>query len=238
MKFLNGKFLFQEGNNCRDGQLVDSKAKAPSNILLKIRAIRNELARCQKQKAAYRKAHPHDFRTKYKYFRLRRQYHSLWRRIRNLNRTIKCRTSQLILQIANYHNAAHIYFEDLKWSSSQKRAQVGKYLSFMAIHWIHGQIQDHIIQRGKVEGVKVYHVNAAYTSQRCSECGLIEYKDSEGGLTYLKEGLTKAEQKERKLYRTKSRHGKLFTCQNIAMHHQNAVLFLDSDLNASRNIMP
>lgn len=238
MKFTEGKLVVPESNFYDSEGLLSSIKKKASNIFLKIRALRNEIARVQKQKDAYKNAHPNHFRNKYKYYRLRRQYRLLWERIYHLNRAITCHTSQKLLQIVNYYGACTLYFEDLKWSSHKKRAQSGKYLSFMSVHWIHGQIQDHVEQRGQIEGIRVKRVNAAYTSQRCSECGLIEYKDRDGMLVYLKEGLSKTEQKKRHLTRTSSRNGKLFECRNSAMHPHGRPFLLDSDLNASRNVMP
>ena len=237
---VDGKFLPQKDNiYAPDGQLVASNEKKPSNVMLKVRRIRTEIKKVQKQMAEYKKAHPRDFRKKYKYYRLRRQYKTLWKRVSHVNATIKNKTSQLILAIASHHRAGHVYFEDLKWTSHGKKSQAGSYLSFMQVHWLHSQVQEQVVQRGRgIEGIDVKRVEAAYTSQRCSECGLIEYKDADGALTYLKEGLTRDEQKKKRLYRTNSRKGKEFKCQNAKMHPSKKVFHVDSDLNAARNVNP
>ena len=238
--FVDGKFLPQKVNTyAPDGHLLVSNDKNPSNTMLTLRRVREELSRVQAQRSNYKNAHPGDFKRKYKYYRLRRQYKVLWRRVKHLNATIKTKTAQLIVEIANYHRAGHVYFEDLKWSSHSKKAQAGRYLSFMQVHWVHSQVQAQVVQRGSgIEGMDVRRTSAAYTSQRCSECGAIEYRDVEGGLVYLTRPLTKNEQKEKGFSRTNSRNGKLFTCRNVDAHPRKRVFRLDSDLNAARNIGP
>jgi IS605 OrfB family transposase len=237
--FMDGKFLPQQADfRSPDGTFLKTGDKNPSSAMSTLRGIKTEIARNQRQKEAYKKAHPDDFRTKFKYFRLRRDNKLLWERVSNLNSTIKDKISQLLVQIVNHHRAKSIYFEDLKWSSHGKKRSTGRYLSAMQTHWVHSQVQEQVILRGKLEGITVKRLNAAYTSQRCSECGLIEYKDAKNTLVYLKKGLSKQEQKERKLSRTKSRDGKLFKCQNTKKHPNKRIFQLDSDLNASRNVSP
>lgn len=239
MVFVDGKFLPQQANfHSSDGRFLKNDVKKPSNVLSTLKGIKSEIARNQRQKEAYKKAHPDDFRTKFKYFRLRRENKLLWARVSNINSTIKDKVSQLLLQIANHHHAQYIYFEDLKWSSHGRKRSTGRYLSTMQTHWVHSQIQEQVIHRGKLEGITVKRVNAAYTSQRCSMCGLIEYKDAKGTLIYLRKGLSKEKQKERKLSRTKSRDKKVFMCQNANMHPHKRIFQIDSDLNASRNVGP
>jgi transposase len=237
-QFIEGSFKTYHYNRYEGTQLDSSEKRTSSHIFRKIRVIRGEITRIQQQKDAYKVAHPHDFRRKFKYYRLKKQLKLLWQRVHEVNRTIKNNVSHLIVQIACHHQAARVYFEDLKWSSHQKKARVGNYLSYMSAHWIHGQIQDQVKQQGKLHGITMSRVNAAYTSQRCSECGFIEYKDSQGELVYLKEPLPRAEQQEKKTFRTQSRNGKLFTCGNITMHPSKTVFSLDSDLNGARNVEP
>ncbi len=126
--------------------------------------------------------------------------------------------------------------ENLRFSRHSKKRERGRYLAFWQTHWLFGQIEVAVELQAFLRGMHFERVYAAYTSQRCSECGMIEYKDTRGALVYKTDGLSKKERQKRVLSRTKSRDGKQFTCQNT-QHHKNKRSFrLDADLSAARNI--
>ncbi|MGV9170972.1 MAG: zinc ribbon domain-containing protein [Promethearchaeia archaeon] len=83
----------------------------------------------------------------------------------------------------------------------------GGYLAFWQTHWFFSQVQEAVKLQAYLRHISFRTVNAAYTSQNCWECG------QRGTLT-----------------------GKSFTCRNVHGHTSKCPVYLQSDLNAARNI--
>ena len=115
--------------------------------------------------------------------------------------------NHVIVDIAEYHGASVIKFENLKWSKHSKKQKTGSRLSFWQTHWFFSQIQEAVKLQTSLRGIEFRTVKAAYTSQDCWECG------HRGSLL-----------------------GKTFICSNSKEHASGKPIHIQSDLNAARNI--
>ena len=83
--------------------------------------------------------------------------------------------SKALIDFALKHNAGAIVLEDL---SSLKQAKTGlRYLG----NWCPSDLQSKIKYKAEEQGIKVIEIAPQYTSQRCSNCGLISRDMREGG---------------------------------------------------------
>ncbi len=240
--FIGSKQLFDMKFDSTIGKFVkrrNHRARNNSNIKLQIIYLRENIRIIQRKKNEYEErciARGENFKKKLKFHKLSEMLSILWERSLNINIEIVRLLNHHIIAIANYHRASKIKMENLKFSKHSKKRERGKYLAFWQTHWLFGQIQEAVKLQGYLHNIKFERVYAAHTSQRCPECGLIEYKDSNGALVYLRKGLIQSEQRQRKLSRTKSRDGKRFTCQNATQHSNQTIFRLDADLSAARNV--
>ena len=236
--FIGSKQLFDMKFDSTIGKFVYRNRHAyrnPSNIKLKLMQLRKEIRTIQRLKNEYENNHP-DFKKKLKFHKLSAALSVLWDKSHNINKEIVRLLNHHIIVIASFHGASKINMENLRFSRHSKKRERGRYLAFWQTHWLFGQIEEAVELQAFLHGMHFERVYAAYTSQRCSECGMIEYKDTRGALVYKADGLSKKERQKRVLSRTKSRDGKQFTCQNT-QHHKNKRSFrLDADLSAARNI--
>ena len=240
--FIGSKQLFDMKFDSNIGKFVNRynhEERNPSNVKLMLIHLRGNIKNIQKNKNEYENRCNEcgqDFKKKLKFHKLSESLSLLWERSHNINGEIVRQLNHHIIAIASFHGASKIRMENLKFSKHSKKRERGSYLAFWQTHWLFGQIQEAVKLQAYLHHVNFERVDAAYTSQRCSECGLIEYKDVNDAHVYLKDGLSQKEQKKRGFSRTQSRSGKQFTCQNIH-HHKNKKIFrLDADLSAARNI--
>lgn len=148
-------------------------------------------------------------RRKLKFNKLSETLSMLWERTHNINLEIVRQLNHLIIVIARYHGASTIKMENLKFSRHSKKRARGSYLAFWQTHWLFGQIEEAVKLQAWLNHIDFKRVDAAYTSQKCSECGSKKHA---------------------------TRDGKQFTCQNAQNHENMKVFRLDADLNAARNI--
>ena len=240
--FIGSKQLFDMKFDANLGKFIKRRnhgARNNSNIKLKLIHLRENITIIQRKKNEYEvrcTARGQDFKKKLKFNKLSETLSVLWERSHDINKEIVRLLNHHVIAIAKYHGASSIKMENLKFSKHSKKKERGSYLAFWQTHWLFGQIQDAVKLQAYLHDISFKRVNAAYTSQRCPECGLIEYRDAKGVLVYLKDGLTRKEQEKKNLFRTKSRSGKRFTCQNALLHETRSVFRLDADLIAARNI--
>jgi hypothetical protein len=183
----------------------------PSNQKLKLRILRREVRNVQRKLSEYEnRLTEHGIvnpKSKFKYNQLKRTLSGLWERIKNTNLELVRLLNHVIVDIAEYHGASVIKFENLKWSKHSKKQKTGRRLSFWQTHWFFSQVQEAVKLQVSLRSIEFRTVKAAYTSQDCWECG------HRGSLS-----------------------GKTFTCPNIKEHTSGKPIQLQSDLNAARNI--
>jgi hypothetical protein len=241
--FIGSKQLFDMKFDSSIGKFVNRdnhKERKPSNVKLRLIHLRENIKSIQKNKNEYENRCNEcgqDFKKKLKFHKLSESLSILWERSHNINREIVRQLNHHIIAIACFHGASKIKMENLKFSRHSKKRERGNYLAFWQTHWLFGQIQEAVKLQAYLHHVNFERFGAAYTSQRCSECGLIEYKDVNGAYVYFKDGLSQKEQKKQGISRTQSRAGKQFICQNIHYHKNKKIFRLDADLNAARIIV-
>jgi len=141
-----------------------------------------------------------NFRSKFKWNKLRRSLSTLWQKVNNINSQIARYTGHFIYEIARYHHASTIKFEDLSWSTHSKKKS-GRFIARWQVHWLFSQMQKATADRCRSIATIVGVVDAENSSKECYQCSNLG-----------------------------SRDGKIFSCQNCGIR-------LDSDLNASYNIV-
>jgi len=215
--FIGMRTLFDKKFNSVSGRFESkerfnhSHSKKKSCIKRKLRNMRHEARNIQRKVHEYEnhfsERNTNSPARQYKHYRLTKTVSGAWNRVKHLNEEIIHQLQHLILQIALYHNASLLKFENLKWSRHSKKKYVGSYLAFWQTHWFFSQVQESVKLQASLHGITFQLVNAAYTSQTCWECG--------------KRG---------------RREGRNFTCMNHALHASKKPIFIHSDLNAARVI--
>jgi len=199
MKFneISGKFEFYD----------QFRKNHPTNVKWKLIHLRKEIRDKQSEKNDFE----HNFPNK-RFYHIGKTLSSLWNKVNRIHSEIVNQLSHKIVKIAKYHGVSVIKFEDLKWSKHSKRSEVGQFLAWNQVLMFYSQLQSHVAQYARREGIKVALVDARDTSKICSKCRLTrtDYKDKVGAV----------------------RSGKQFACS----HSSHARLQLDADLNAARNI--
>ena len=213
--FIGSKQLFDMKFDSHLGKFVkraNHSRRKNSNVKLKLIHLRDNIKTIQRKKNEYESrciAHGENPKKKLKFNKLCDILSILWERSHNINREIVRLLNHNIIAIARHHGASKIKMENLKFSKHSKKRERGNYLTFWQTHWLFGQIEEAVKLQAYLNQIGFERVNAAYTSQKCSECGIKELA---------------------------TRDFKRFTCQNISMHKNNTIFRLDADLNASRNI--
>ncbi len=185
-------------------------ARKNSNIKLKLIHLRNEIKNHQRLLNEYENRciqsgiNP---KKKLKYNKLSRSISILWNRVHNINREIARLVSHNLIEIAKFHHASRIVFEDLRFSKHSKKRKVGKNLAFWQVQWLFSQIQEAVKLQAYLNDIRFRRVSAAYTSQRCPLCGELNKRD-----------------------------GKRYTCPNTYLHANNKIFHLDTDLLGARNV--
>lgn len=208
---LDMYFNNQTGRFEPRARFTNSSCNLPSNQKLKLRNLRREVRIVQ------RKLHDYENRlfeqgivnpkSKLKYNQLKRTLSGLWERIKNTNLELVRLLNHVIVEIAEYHGASVIKFENLKWSKHSKKQKTGRHLAFWQAHWFFSQVQEAVKLQTSLRGIEFRTVKAAYTSQDCRECG------HRGTLS-----------------------GKTFICSNSKEHASGKPIHIQSDMNAARNI--
>ncbi|MHA1491143.1 MAG: zinc ribbon domain-containing protein [Promethearchaeota archaeon] len=240
--FIGSKQLFDMKFDSQIGKFVNRynhEERKPSNVKLRLIYLRGNIKNIQRNKNEYENRcieRGQDFKKKLKFHEHRESLSILWERAHDINEEIVRQLNHHVIAIAYFHGASKIKMENLKFSKHSKKRERGNYLAFWQTHWLFGQIQEAVKLQACLHHVNFERVDAAYTSQRCSECGLIEYKDVNGDFIYFKDGLSQKEQKKQGFFRTHSRAWKQFTCHNVSLHKKQSIFRLDADLSAARNI--
>jgi len=199
MKFneSNGKFEFHN----------ERVRKRPTNIKWKLIHLRKERRDVQSQLSDLQNQFPNK-----RFYHSEKRLSSVWNKENNIHSEIVNQLSHKIVQLAKHHGVSTIKFENLKWSKHSKRIDVGQFLAWNQVLMFFSQVQSHVAQYARREGIKVALVDARDTSKICSKCRLTraDHKDKEGA----------------------TRRGKQFVCT----HSSHARFQLDADLNAARNI--
>ncbi len=89
------------------------------------------------------------------------------RRMKHVNHNI---SKEIINEAIRVH-AGTIVLEDL--TNIRKRIKAGKRMRIRLHRWGFAQLQAFIHYKAKAEGLSVIYVNPAYSSQKCSFCGLL-----------------------------------------------------------------
>ena len=97
----------------------------------------------------------------------------LWQKVNNINSQIAKNVGHFIYEIAKYHHASVIKFEDLSWSVHSKKKDRGQFIAKWQIHWLFSQMQTATADRCRSLDVCVGVVDAKYSSKECSQCGEI-----------------------------------------------------------------
>ncbi|MBD3215057.1 MAG: transposase [Candidatus Lokiarchaeota archaeon] len=172
IKYVN-EFIAMDAKNWGRSlkNYVDKEAK-PTRIKAKLINLRTEVQKLQRFKAEFESEFPDTYKNHRVWFHRAKSVSLLWNKINKLNKDIINRLSGLIVKIAKYHNVKRIKFEDLRWVKHRKKQRTGKFLAFWQTHWFFSQVQSMVTQNAKRKGIEVVIVEAAYTSQRCAECGV------------------------------------------------------------------
>lgn len=83
---------------------------------------------------------------------------------------IENETNRIINNI-DLSNIKVVYLEDLKNVKSNKRGKFSRRINRFLSFWQYAKVISKIVNRCNSEGVKVYLVHPAYTSQTCPSCG-------------------------------------------------------------------
>jgi len=118
---------------------------------------------------------------KYRYLRAKAQKRGSFKFIKKLKnresritKDINHKISKKIVELAKSNNFG-IKLEKLQ--GIRKKSQ-GKEFNRTKSNWSFYQLEGFIEYKAKLSGVRVYHVNPAYTSKNCSRCGLIGSRES------------------------------------------------------------
>jgi putative transposase len=130
-------------------------------------------------------------------------------RIDNAYTTLNHQLSSTVIAFAKSQNAGVIQMENLDGLKDQLRG------TFLGARWRYFQLQQFIEYKAKEAGITVKKINPAYTSRRCSKCGLINT------------GFTRQYRDENKPEGMTTR----FVCQD-----PNCKYEADPDYNAAQNI--
>ena len=169
--FLSQKSLYDMKFDDTTGKFEHlTNQKHAMNIKLKLIKLRQEHKNIQRKKAEYENRHPTTFHNKIKYYHRSKTESTLWNKIQNINSDIVARLSRLIVQIAKYHGAQLIRFEDLRWSHHQAKKEKGKFIAFWQVHWFHSQVQSMTAQNAIRCKIHAVTVDAFMSSQTCAHC--------------------------------------------------------------------
>ena len=154
-------------------------------------------------------------------YRLSRSLFYLWKKINSLHSDIIQRNSVFLLKIALKHGVSTVKFEDLSFAKHTPKRK-SPYLAFWQVHWFFSQLQAHATQLLEKHGIEIQLVDAAYTSQICSECRRLKVPD----FATNRENATRS-----------TANNKDFSCSH-SIHRilEKGIFHLDADLNAARNI--
>jgi putative transposase len=117
------------------------------------------------QKLATKKAEGKDTRS------VRRALKRLSRRRSRRTRDFACRTAKRLIEWAPA--ASVLVFEDLKMPQPEKGLTRGAALRRRLTLWQYAAMTAAVKNKAQREGIAIAWVNPAYTSKRCSRCGLI-----------------------------------------------------------------
>lgn len=208
---LDMKFNAQSGKFELQARFSNVHSSHMSNQKQKMRNIRREARNIQRKVHEYENKFSERSHTspkrKYKHYRLTHTLSGLWQRVNDMNREIIRQLQHVIVEIATFHQASVLKFENLKWSQHSKKTKAGSWLTFWQAHWFFSQVQEAVELQAHLRGIEFRRLRAAYTSQDCWECG------------------TRG-----------TRVGRSFMCSNIKHHASGKALHVYSDLNAARVI--
>jgi transposase len=169
--FLSQKSLYDMKFNGDTGKFERlTNQRYPTNIKLKLLKLRQEHKNIQRLRAEYENRHLYLFHKKVKHYHRSKTESSLWHKLQNINSDIVARLSGLIVQIAKYHGAGVIRFEDLRWSRHQAKKEKGRFIAFWQVHWFHSQVQHMTAQNASRFGIHAVIVDAFMSSQICAHC--------------------------------------------------------------------
>lgn len=185
--FLGAKELFNMKFNRETGNLVYQNKcfneygnfvpHRLTNIKLRLINLHKEIKNIQRLKNEYEQRLISrgitNFRSKFKWNKLRRTLSRLWQKINNINSQIAKFVSHFIYEIARYYHVSIIKFEDLSWSTHSKKKDSGKFIARWQVHWLFSQMQTATADRCRSLGIKVGVVDAKNTSKLCSYCGAL-----------------------------------------------------------------
>ncbi|MCG3219403.1 MAG: transposase, partial [Candidatus Heimdallarchaeota archaeon] len=175
------------------------------NFKKKLILLQEKSRELKSQLDNYKKKHK-NYRNKWQFFVIKREWQRVWQKIRNIHLEVARQVASRIINLARFHGVTLIRFENLKWSTHSSKQEVGFWLSTWQTHWFHSEIIRRVSQLATRFGIKFELVNARNTSRRCSKCGKIG-----------------------------TRKGKTFVCSHC-QSSSGSPRQLDSDLNAARNI--
>jgi len=118
---------------------------------------------------------------KYRYIRAKAQKNKAYKFIKKLKnresritKDINHKISKKIVELARSNNFG-IKLEKL---TGIRKENQGKEFNRIKSNWSFYQLEGFIEYKAKLSGVRVYHINPAYTSKNCSRCGLIGSRES------------------------------------------------------------
>jgi len=184
-KLIDLKFDFSVGKFVPRDRFSNRHSSNHSNFKLHMVNLRREIRNIQRRKSEYEQRLLNrgitDFRSKFKWNLLRKQLILHWDKYSRLNLEIVHMVNNAITSIANYHGASVVKVEDLSWSKHSKKRDAGKFLANWQVSWFFSQVQEAVNTSCKINDIGFEKVNARYTSQKCSRCGVI---GSRGGKSF------------------------------------------------------
>lgn len=170
--FLDQKQL---GGARTDWFLPDSLVPQESPEVFNVkRRLTNLLQRAwqyQQLTKRYANRHPHNYRAKQKYSRLRREGRRIWRKIHQHHAELAKQIATRLLAVLQHHHVDVLRVEDLSWAKHAPKQEVGYFLATWQVHWFYAQVQDRLAEMASRVGIHVEWVNPRHTSIRCSRCG-------------------------------------------------------------------
>ncbi len=220
--FLGQQSVFGKKFNDTTGRM-DPLKNPPPNMMRHLYHLRKEISDLQSKKAL---AEYHGLSATYYHRKLVQRLDDCWKRVHAIHGEIVNQVSHRLVQCAVFHRVSVIKFEDLSWTRHSRKSDAGYWIGDNQTHFLHSQIISKTCDLAGRIGISVCVVDAAWSSQICSECArtnrILQSASHARGRDRISGGIGR-------------RNGKVFVCDRN--HGDSGLGFrLDSDLNAARNV--
>ena len=143
------------------------------NAKRRLTALQDLARTYQSRMKRYASKYSDNYRRKKKFWRLRREWKRVWRKIENLHGELANQIATRVLAVLQHQHVDLLRLEDLSWAKHSPKNKVGYFLTTWQVHWFHARIKELIAPMAERAGIHVESVDPRDTSNRCSRCGEI-----------------------------------------------------------------